>query len=691
MTDPTKRYSIPMPAQPTIQAPADNLPHGSPERAAAQKAFRAAWDTWLAALTPEQRAERRRVDTPWMPRIPMPDKPRSTIKMKALRGDEQKAARARYEAELKAIDEKWLASLTPAQLAEHIRIETYWARVRAEQDAQQKQHVGGVAGATGPAQQRTPRPERPARGQYVTKNLKKFLAIGAATFDIGKWLDGVAPEDTRYTYEDGLDFKCPNEDGHSDPKPDDRAFRVWNGDGDGFGAFCQHNGCRTESSDDRAWYLDKLCDAYGVADAASLLDWCDLDARKTWNAKRDGKVEHEAPPVSRRLRCRRLSEVQPKAIQYLIPDMIPRKLLSLLAGPTGVAKSLCALHIAATVTQGYDFKRGNVSRLTARRERAPADVVIIAGEDTTEEMLRPRAEAAGVDMTRVHVIEGVQVVKADGVVEEQRFSLEHAAADLDALLGGADGGNVRLVIIDPIHDFVGKIDAHRNNEVRAALTPLVELAKKYDVAILLVHHSRKDAKLTSVLDAVSGSTAFVELPKFIAVLAPENPAEREANRFIFQVEKQSNGRPGHRLLYEVEGHPIYTATGEAIHTGRFNILEDEEATVSIFQAMRGTGADPEKRTLVDEAKDFLCQMLADGPLPVKRIMAEGKGLGHTERNLQRAKAALKIVGKHSTELDGGWLWFSPGVTAEQATIAALAAIAPGGRFAEGDNAGPKSP
>lgn len=112
---------------------------------------------------------------------------------------------------------------------------------------------------------------------FKTPGLKRFLAKCAADFEAADWMRDRDPDGLRHDHGDRLDFECPNEDGHSDPKPDDRAFMVINAsdrDGGGFHMGCLHNGCQEASGKDRAWYLDMACQKYGVKDASELLDWC---------------------------------------------------------------------------------------------------------------------------------------------------------------------------------------------------------------------------------------------------------------------------------------------------------------------------------------------------------------------------------------------------------------------------------
>jgi len=114
------------------------------------------------------------------------------------------------------------------------------------------------------------------RQDFATKNLIRFIAKHANDFEIVQWLEAVNAEFVGSPGMDKATVACPNAEAHSTQAANDAGFYVENASArmNGFAAQCSHNSCKTESGGDRAWYLDKLCAAYGVADAMELVDWC---------------------------------------------------------------------------------------------------------------------------------------------------------------------------------------------------------------------------------------------------------------------------------------------------------------------------------------------------------------------------------------------------------------------------------
>ncbi|MCA9070448.1 MAG: AAA family ATPase [Planctomycetaceae bacterium] len=72
-----------------------------------------------------------------------------------------------------------------------------------------------------------------------------------------------------------------------------------------------------------------------------------------------------------------------------------------------------------------------------------------------------------------------------------------------------------LIVIDPVGSYVGgRTDTHRDNEVRAVLTPVTKLADKYGPAVVVVVHYRKGSGGFAD-DTILGSRAFTGLARAV--------------------------------------------------------------------------------------------------------------------------------------------------------------------------------
>ena len=114
-------------------------------------------------------------------------------------------------------------------------------------------------------------------------------------------------------------------------------------------------------------------------------------------------------------------------------------------------------------------------------------------QDVLRGFLKTDLQAA--DVSRIHIMNMVCQADKNGETEEMMFQLGHLA-ELEEAIQSIPA--LRLVVIDPVGSFIGgRTDAHRDNEVRAVLAPVAQLAEQSSVAMLVVAHNRKGASTTS--------------------------------------------------------------------------------------------------------------------------------------------------------------------------------------------------
>jgi putative DNA primase/helicase len=131
----------------------------------------------------------------------------------------------------------------------------------------------------------------------------------------------------------------------------------------------------------------------------------------------------------------RASDVKPEKLAKLWGDRFYHGKLGFIAGEPGLGKSLIGIFMASTVSRRGDWPAGEG---TACR----GDVIYISAEDGAADTIRPRLEAAGADLDRVHIIESV--TDHLGV---RPFNLVVDLVPLEQCLQSVR--KPRLVIIDP--------------------------------------------------------------------------------------------------------------------------------------------------------------------------------------------------------------------------------------------------
>jgi AAA domain len=219
-----------------------------------------------------------------------------------------------------------------------------------------------------------------------------------------------------------------------------------------------------------------------------------------------------ASPGSATVKLRCIREIVPEPVNWLWPNRLAAGKVALLFGEPGIGKSQISLDIAARISTGGEWPDGGKAPL--------GHVIILSSEDGLADTVRPRLDAAGADVNRIHVVEAVR--NANGTA--RTFNL---AADLDALEDAINdtSGELRLIIIDPITSYMGRIDSHRTTDVRGVLEPLAAFAERLGVAVLAVSHPPKSTP-PKAMNAVTGSGAYVAFARSVFLVVEEPETDR---------------------------------------------------------------------------------------------------------------------------------------------------------------------
>ncbi len=339
---------------------------------------------------------------------------------------------------------------------------------------------------------------------------------------------------------------------------------------------------------------------------------------------------------------RRLSDIEAKPVRWLWPGRIARGKVSILAGHPGLGKSQITASLAAIVTTGGQWPLDRV-----RCE--PGNVVFFSAEDDAEDTIRPRLEAARADLDRIFILDAVLDDKG---ARPRAFNLKGDLTRLGQMLEYI--GDVALVVIDPVTAYLGDTDSHKNADIRALLSPLGELASHHGAAVVCVSHLSKGGSGEALL-RVTGSLAFVAAARAAFLVALD---KGDKHRRLFLPIKNNIGNDESGLAFTVQS---VTLPG-GIETSRVS-WEDETVAITADEAM-APQEDPEERSAMDDAKQFLTNLLADGPVSSKQIRADAEGAGFSWRTIQRAQKTLDIDA-YKGGMKEGWLWMLPPKSAKK--------------------------
>ncbi|MBZ5660548.1 MAG: AAA family ATPase [Acidobacteriia bacterium] len=348
----------------------------------------------------------------------------------------------------------------------------------------------------------------------------------------------------------------------------------------------------------------------------------------------NAKPEAEAQPDSKIkgvTRC--FADIAPEPVRWLWPARIPLGKFTLLIGDPGLGKSMVTIDMSSRVSTGMKFPDGGAC------ERG--GVLLLSAEDDAADTIRPRLDAAGADVSLVHTLEAVRVYLADGAVSERGFNLEADIGALEDALTRIPG--IRLIVIDPISAYLGNTDSHVNSEVRGLLTPLVAIASRYGVAVVGVAHLRKSAG--AAVHRAIGSIAFAAAARSVWAVGTD-PSDPE-RRLMLPVKQNLTANIG-GLAFRIEGPegvPRLDWDPEAVN------LDATEILMGAFDGGEGQGA-------LQEAEAWLADLLAEGPVPARKIQSEAKAAGLAWHTVRRAKDALGVEPSKGA-FHSGWSWSLP--------------------------------
>jgi hypothetical protein len=328
-----------------------------------------------------------------------------------------------------------------------------------------------------------------------------------------------------------------------------------------------------------------------------------------------------------------VGNLESRPIAWLWSGRLALGKLAMLDGDPGLGKSLVTLDLCARLSTGRPFPDG-----AAGPGRSAA--LVLNGEDSAEDTIRPRLQALDADLQRVFVLHA-----EDAPAAEPLRLPEHISVLDDAL----SRTGARLLVIDPIVAFLDpRIQSSNDASVRRALAPLAQLADRRGAAVLLVRHLNKSPGRSPIYRG-GGSIGLLAACRSGWLIArdPEQPA----HCVLAQV-KNNLAPPQSNLAYRVEKCEAEVLTLSWLGPSDW----------SAAQLLAGVPRNPPRRLLPRErAREFLEGFLRDGPRTSRDIWTAALPLGLTERTLERVKQELAI---RSVRLwaDGQHLsyWLLPG-------------------------------
>ena len=211
--------------------------------------------------------------------------------------------------------------------------------------------------------------------------------------------------------------------------------------------------------------------------------------------------------------------------------------------------------------------------------------------------------------------------------------------------------DVRLITVDPLQAYLpSQVNAWKGQDVRLALEPIRQVAAERSIAVVLIQHQTEG--LTANRWRGLQSQGIPQIARSVMIWDRTiRPCRR--SRYC---EGADTGEGQPRSELQSERH---------VHDHR----EDSHGKPDGAGTVRGADAeitpddviaDHETRTARDEAVEWLCDLLSDGPVAAKDVQRQAREDGIAERTLKRAKINARVVSEASRDDSGisGWIWRS---------------------------------
>jgi len=332
------------------------------------------------------------------------------------------------------------------------------------------------------------------------------------------------------------------------------------------------------------------------------------------------------------------ADVRPEHVRWVWDGRIPSGAVSLLVGSPGLGKSQLTNRLAAEITRGT---------LPGDLHGEPRSVVLATAEDMLAPVVVPRLMAAGADLSRVHFVE----VEESGAPDLLTFP-----RDIQALAEATASHNPALIVVDPLVAYLdGKLDAHRDQDVRRAVAPLAQLAEDSGAAVAPTMHLNKGLS-KDALTRTSGSIGFGAAARSVLLLGRDPSAEGGGPRRVLVHAKCNVGPEQRTLACRVEGREL-PGEPEVGEISTSCVVLGEECDVTASDVLGATN-EPKDDSALAEAMEFLEAELTASEFPVatKEIKKRARENGISEASLKRARKELGVVSKPTgySQRTGRW-------------------------------------
>ena len=331
------------------------------------------------------------------------------------------------------------------------------------------------------------------------------------------------------------------------------------------------------------------------------------------------------------------AEVKPENLVFLWPQRVPLKFGTAFLGDPDMGKSLMSLDLMARLSRGKPFLDG------AENPHGVVESILLSTEDDANAIIVPRLMVAGADLSKIHLVDTVRLFDGEEALEEERqLTLESDLAVIREKI--ASNPAIKLLVIDPLSNYLGSRNLMKEQEVRSVLMPVVTMAQELSIAVIVImHHSKTEGR--SAMHKAIGAVGCLRMAwSFV------KSQDDETIREMLQSKKNLGRFPGLRFTTESANVTIdHSNTEQAL----IKYLDVSNASIETVLA-----AQEDKEGRQDQrAAGFLKQNLPkDGTHHSEDIIQKAKEERISPTALFRAR---KNLGINTEKIANQWFWSWP--------------------------------
>lgn len=378
------------------------------------------------------------------------------------------------------------------------------------------------------------------------------------------------------------------------------------------------------------WRLNKECLEAGMTtDEAFILlrvsPWNKFASRRNGDVQlrreldKSMKEKFEAAPVEVKEEYEHepflttsLEEIEEEQIDWIWYPYLARKEMTILEGDPGLGKSYLAQIFGAHIVDGR--------KLPTVKAHKPVKgkVVYFDIENSAGSVTKRRLKDNGCKNLSYYF-------------QEEKFFMIDDDEALNDVYDALERVRPVLVVFDTINTYIGKADTHKASETQQALANFLEIAKRFNCAVVVIRHLTKSTR-EKALYRGQGNIAFTGFAR-VVITVGEHPEEQ--NTRVLAVTKLNITKRPLALTFTIEGLPD---TLKAQDRSRFvwgdfvDLSSDDIITVSPAIKKRGT-----------EVEDFLREVLDAGPMGKGELGRAAAARGITMKIVRRVADEIGVI------------------------------------------------